>query len=441
MEILKRYLELHQNDDIHFSEIVNILKQYDEETFSQAIKLIPKDILGDVALELPDRYFDDMVESLDAKDFTKAVKELESDDQAEFMQELKEHDEEMASEVFKSLDKSDQAEIRLLDSYDENEAGSHMQVEVFTANEEEFVQEVIDRFAQLKKSKVLENVHNLFITTKNDILLYSIDLDDLLTFDFKKTFKENIERAEENFEPIVSLDTDDIKEVVNLFKEYDLFVMPIVTKERKLIGRITSDDIHDIINEQATEQIYNLAGLDDEVEEDEEIFKAGRKRASWLGINLVTAIFASIIIGLFSDILNEVVALAVLMPIVASMGGNAGTQTLTVVVRQLTLGDISQSDARRIIFKEVSISLLNGLLFAIIIGIIASFWFDVENLGYVIALSMLVNLLLAGFFGSIIPLFLEKMNVDPAIGSTVILTTVTDVVGFFSFLGLATIIL
>ncbi len=441
MEILKRYLELHQNDDIHFSEIVNILKQYDEETFSQAIKLIPKDILGDVALELPDRYFDDMVESLDAKDFTKAVKELESDDQAEFMQELKEHDEEMASEVFKSLDKSDQAEIRLLDSYDENEAGSHMQVEVFTANEEEFVQEVIDRFAQLKKSKVLENVHNLFITTKNDILLYSIDLDDLLTFDFKKTFKENIERAEENFEPIVSLDTDDIKEVVNLFKEYDLFVMPIVTKERKLIGRITSDDIHDIINEQATEQIYNLAGLDDEVEEDEEIFKAGRKRASWLGINLVTAIFASIIIGLFSDILNEVVALAILMPIVASMGGNAGTQTLTVVVRQLTLGDISQSDARRIIFKEVSISLLNGLLFAIIIGIIASFWFDVENLGYVIALSMLVNLLLAGFFGSIIPLFLEKMNVDPAIGSTVILTTVTDVVGFFSFLGLATIIL
>lgn len=441
MEILKRYLELHQNDDIHFSEIVNILKQYDEETFSQAIKLIPKDILGDVALELPDRYFDDMVESLDAKDFTKAVKELESDDQAEFMQELKEHDEEMASEVFKSLDKSDQAEIRLLDSYDENEAGSHMQVEVFTANEEEFVQEVIDRFAQLKKSKVLENVHNLFITTKNDILLYSIDLDDLLTFDFKKTFKENIEHTEENFEPIVSLDTDDIKEVVNLFKEYDLFVMPIVTKERKLIGRITSDDIHDIINEQATEQIYNLAGLDDEVEEDEEIFKAGRKRASWLGINLVTAIFASIIIGLFSDILNEVVALAVLMPIVASMGGNAGTQTLTVVVRQLTLGDISQSDARRIIFKEVSISLLNGLLFAIIIGIIASFWFDVENLGYVIALSMLVNLLLAGFFGSIIPLFLEKMNVDPAIGSTVILTTVTDVVGFFSFLGLATIIL
>ncbi len=441
MLLLERYLELHKNDEIHFSEIVNILKQYDEETFSEAIKLIPKDILGDVALELPDRYFDDMVESFEAKDLVEAVKELESDDQVDFMQELKVHDEAMALEVFDSLDKNDQEEITLLQSYAEDEAGSYMQVEVFTATEDEVVEEVIKRFSKLKKANILENVHNLFITTRNKVLLYSIDLDDLLTFDFKKTFEENIDEAEESFEPIVSLDSDDIKEVVNSFKEYNLFVMPIVTKDRKLIGRITSDDIHDIINEQATEQMYHLAGLDDEVEEDEEIFKAGKKRASWLGVNLVTAIFASIIIGFFSDILTEIVALAILMPIVASMGGNAGTQTLTVVVRQLTLGDISSGDAKRIIFKEVSISLLNGLLFAIIIGVIASLWFDVENLGYVIALSMLINLLLAGFFGAVIPLFLEKMKVDPAIGSTVILTTVTDVVGFFSFLGLATIIL
>ncbi|CAA6808589.1 MAG: Mg/Co/Ni transporter MgtE / CBS domain [uncultured Sulfurovum sp.] len=441
MQELKTYLESHQNDDIHFSEIVNILKQYDEETFSQAIHFIPKDILGDVALELPDRYFHDMVKELTNKDLTVAVTELESDDQVNFMQELKEHDTVRATEVFEKLDKSDQQEITLLESYSEDEAGSYMQVEVFTATEEEIVSDVIKRFSELKKANILENVHNLFITAKNSVLLYSIDLDDLLTFDFTKTFEENIEEANEKFEPIVAVDTDDIKEVVNAFKEYDLFVMPIVTKDGKLIGRITSDDIHDIISEQATEQMYNLAGLKDEVEEDEEILKAGKQRASWLGINLVTAIFASIVIGIFSDILDEIVALAILMPIVASMGGNAGTQTLTVVVRQLTLGDISSSDAKRIIFKEVSISLLNGLLFAIIIGVIASFWFDVNNLGYVIALSMLINLLLAGFFGATIPLVLEKMNIDPAIGSTVILTTVTDVVGFFSFLGLATIIL
>ncbi|HIP11671.1 MAG TPA: magnesium transporter, partial [Arcobacter sp.] len=181
MQVLKTYLELHKNDDIHFSEIVNILKQYDEETFSEAIKLIPKDILGDVALELPDRYFDDMVETFEAKDLVEAVKELESDDQVDFMQELKEHDEAMAFEVFENLDKSDQQEITLLESYAEDEAGSYMQVEVFTAMQEEIVEEVIARFSVLKKSKVLENVHNLFITTNNKVLLYSVDLDDLLT--------------------------------------------------------------------------------------------------------------------------------------------------------------------------------------------------------------------------------------------------------------------
>jgi magnesium transporter len=192
MQELKSYLEFHKDDEIHFSEIVNILKLYDEETFSEAIKLIPKDILGDVLLELPDRYFDDMVETFEAKDLVEAVKELESDDQVDFMQELKEHDEAMASEVFDKLDKNDQKEIRLLESYAEDEAGSYMQVEVFTATEEEIVEDVIKRFSVLKKSNVLENVHNLFITAKNSVLLYTIDLDELLTFDFTKTFEYNI---------------------------------------------------------------------------------------------------------------------------------------------------------------------------------------------------------------------------------------------------------
>ena len=187
--------------------------------------------------------------------------------------------------------------------------------------------------------------------------------------------------------------------------------------------------------------MYNLAGVDDEAEEDDEIIKAGKKRATWLGFNLLTAIAASLVIGLFADTLESMVALAVLMPIVASMGGNAGTQSLTVVVRQLALGDISQGDAMRIIRKEVAISLGNGLIFAIIMGIIAAIWFDMPLLGVVIGVSMIINLFMAGFFGATVPLFLKRMDIDPAIGSTVILTTVTDVVGFFSFLGLATYIL
>jgi len=441
MHLLKNYLQSHNEQEIHFSEIASILKQYDEEKFSKAIKLIPKNLLGDIALELPDRYFDNMMESIEAHDLVVAVKELESDDQVNFMQDLHEHDEKKASEVFNRLDNEDQQEIILLQSYNEAEAGAYMQTELFTATEDEIVSDVIARFSRLKKSNTLENVHNLFITTKNNILIHSIDLDDLLTFDFSQTFHQNIENSEFKYEPITSLDSDDIKDVVSWFQKYDLFVMPIITKKGKLIGRITSDDIVDIINEHATEQIYRLAGLNDNAEEHEEILKSGKKRASWLGLNLITAIGASMVIALFADTLDSIVALAILMPIVASMGGNAGTQTLTVVVRQLALGDISSDDASRIIKKEVSISLLNGLLFAIIIGVISSFWFNIENLGLVIALSMIINLLMAGFFGATIPLFLKKMDIDPAIGSTVILTTVTDMVGFFSFLGLATLIL
>ncbi len=442
MNRLKLYLEENKESELHPSEIVNILRELDEEEFSKAITLIPKDIVGDVALALPDRYFGEIVESLDVHELKEAISKLESDDQTDFMQKLQEYDEEIASKVFESLDKEDQQDIIRLQNYSDDQAGAYMQTEVFTANKDEIVQNVVDNFAKLKKANELENVHTLFITTDEGILRYSIDLEDLLIFDFSKTLHENIKESNESFEPISVRDTDDISDVVQTFEEYDLSVVPVVNNKNMLLGRITSDDIYDIISEQATEQMYHLAGVDDEAEEDEDILKAGKKRASWLGINLVTAILASIVIGLFSDTIESIVALAVLMPIVASMGGNAGTQTLTVVVRQLALGDISHTDATRIIKKEVSISLLNGVIFAIIMGLIASIWFDNGILlGVVIALSMLINLLMAGLFGAIIPLLLKKMDIDPAIGSTVILTTVTDIVGFFSFLGLATIIL
>ena len=441
MNKLQEYLDFHEISEIHPSEIASILKKLDDSEFSDAVKLIPKDIVGDVALALPDRLFDDVVESLTVDELSHAVSELESDDQTDFMQELEEVDEEVASQVFKTLHEDDQEEITKLKNYDESEAGSYMQLELFTAYKDEIVQDVIKRFARLRKENEIENVQNLFITNKDNKLRYAVGLDDLLIFDFSKTIIENIQASDENFEPIKAQDIDDIKEVVHTFEEYDLSVLAIVNAYGVLLGRITSDDIYDIINEHATEQMYNLAGVNDEAEEDDEIINAGRKRATWLGFNLFTAIAASLVIGLFADTLESMVALAVLMPIVASMGGNAGTQSLTVVVRQLALGDISQGDAMRIIKKEVAISLGNGVVFAIIMGIIAAIWFNIPLLGLVIGLSMVINLFIAGFFGATIPLFLKKMDIDPAIGSTVILTTVTDVVGFFSFLGLATYIL
>jgi magnesium transporter len=435
------YLNSHDESEMHASDIAKLLKNLDDDEFAEAVKRIPKSLLGDVALSLPDRYFDDVVEQFSVDELKEAVEELESDDKVEFLEELEELDKEVAQKVFQKLDKEDKEEIQTLQKYDDDEAGAYMQTEVFTAREDEKVEDVIKRFAKLKKAHELENVQNLFITDEHNKLKYSISLADLLIFDFSKTIQENIQNSEDNFEPKKAYDKENIKDVIHYFEEYDLSVIPVVDAEGHLLGRITSDDVYDIINEHATEQMYNLAGVDDEAEEDDDVIEAGKKRATWLGINLLTAILASLVIGIFQDTINSMVALAVLMPIVASMGGNAGTQTLTVVVRQLALGEIATDDAIRIIKKEVIISLMNGAIFALVMGAIAWMWFSMPLLGVVIGLSMIINLLMAGFFGAVIPLFLKKIKVDPAIGSSVVLTTVTDVMGFFSFLGLAKIIL
>ncbi|HIP27586.1 MAG TPA: magnesium transporter [Sulfurovum sp.] len=441
MDKLTQYLNANAHDELHPSEIANILKDLDDKNFLEAVQAIPKELIADVALELPDRYFEDVIESFTPQEIAESVADLESDDQTDFIQELEEHDVEMAKEVFEELDSEDQADILKLKQYEEDEAGAYMQIEVYTAGLEQNVYDVIKDFADLRRNEELENVRYLFVTGREKKLRYGIGLDNLLVFDFDQTLRENIEKSPEKFKPILAKDNDDIADVVQKFQEYNLNSMPIVNDYGVLLGRITSDDIYDIINEQATDQMYHLAGVDDEAEEDDDIFKAGKTRAIWLAVNLMTAIVASLVIGLFEETLESIVALAILMPIVASMGGNAGTQSLTVVVRQLALGDIAKHDAYRTIKKEVLLSLVNGLFFAIIMGIIAAIWFDKGMLGIVIALSMIINLLFAGFFGSMVPLVLKRMDIDPAIGSTVILTTVTDIVGFFSFLGLATLIL
>ena len=441
MDKLKAYLNSHHNDELHPSEIANLLKDLNEKSFDEALQSIPKELIADVALELPDRYFEDVVESFTPQEIAESVAELESDDQTDFIQELEEVDHDIAKEVFDKLHIDDQADILHLKQYDEDEAGAYMQTEVYTAPLHHTVHDVIREFARLRKQDELENVNYLFVVDEKNILRYGVGLDNLLVFDFEKTLEENIEATPDKFKPIVGHNHDDIHDIVQKFQEYDLASMPIVDYNGALLGRITSDDIYDIINEHATDQMYNLAGVNDDAEEDDDLLKAGKARAVWLGVNLVTAIVASLVIAMFEDTLQSFVALAILMPIVASMGGNAGTQSLTVVVRQLALGDIAKHDAYRTIKKEVILSLANGLFFAIIMGIIASLWFDRGMLGVVIGLSMVINLLSAGFFGSMVPLLLKRLDVDPAIGSTVILTTVTDVVGFLSFLGLATLIL
>ena len=442
----KELIDQHLDENLEDGELsayelaqhLKTLKKHDEELFAKYLEKLDPEILGDVAIELPDHMLKDVIDTLPAEKIVEALEELESDDATDLLQYIEDIDEDKARELFNELDKENQNEILRLRSYDEDRAGAHMQTELFSAHLEEKLGSAVARLRQEKQEGKLENVSQLFIIDKNSVLQYAIPLEDLILFDFTKTLKQNIESTQiDHYKPHMANDMDLMQDVADMFQEYDLNVIAVTSSTGILLGRITADDIHDYIQESATEQIYNLAGVDDESEEDDTLFKAGRGRAVWLGVNLLTALFSSSIIGLFDETIAAYVALAVLMPIVASMGGNTGTQALAVTVRRLALGEIEFKDAKSVLKREVTISLVNGLIFGAIMGVIAAVWFDKGMLGVVIGLSMVTNLFFAGFFGTIIPLTLRRFNIDPAVGSAVILTTFTDAIGFFSFLGLA----
>ncbi len=444
VELIEEFLADLEHSEHSYSDVAKFLKKLaklDEEIFSRYLQKIPNEHLGDIALELPEKYLKDFIENLSKNDLVQVVEELDSDDATDLLQDIEEIDSKKADEILAGLDKDDQEDIKKLKKYDEDSAGAIMQTELFSANYDEVIQESIDRLREEKSRGELTNIHQVFITGTFGKLMFAIPLEDLLIFDFKKTYKEMLLKNSDEFKPRYIRDSDKLEDVANLFKEYDLSVMPVVSIQGELIGRITSDDIYDVMLESATEQIYNLAGVDDEAEDEENFSQSAKKRGSWLALNLLTAIAASLVIQMFDETIQAYVALAILMPIVASMGGNAGTQTLTVTVRRLALGEIELKNAKDTIQREVFLSLINGFAFAVILGFISYVWFEEELLGWIIGASMIINLFVAGFFGSVIPLVLKRLNVDPAVGSTVILTTVTDVVGFFSFLGLASLVL
>ncbi|MEA2112021.1 MAG: magnesium transporter [Campylobacterota bacterium] len=434
------YLEDRTQHALHESEIAYLLKKTrkkDKEKFYKYLNKIPNDILGDVLLELPEKIKDEAIEFLPSNELADVVENLDSDDATDLINDIYDVDEDKREEVYAQLDEEDQEDIDKLRSYSEDQAGAWMQTELFEVTLNETIQTSINRLKELKASDELTNIHQAFIVNDDHRLIAAIALEDLILFDFNKSYKEVITTKE-----LRSVEaTDDIEDVATIFEQFDLSVLPVIDYQAKLVGRITSDDIYDVIEERATDQIYNLAGVSDDAEQEDELFGVFKNRAAWLSINLITAIAASIVIALFDETLAAFIPLAILMPIVASMGGNAGTQTLTVIVRQMALGDIDLEHSKEVLKKEILVSLLNGLLFSVIMGTIAYLWFGISQLGVVIALAMIINLLIAGFFGAAIPLLLKRLNIDPAIGSTVLLTTATDVFGFLSFLGLASLIL
>lgn len=439
-EDVKKYLDgLETNvHPFDIAELLLELREHDEILYLEELSKFPDELKALIMIELPRHCHEEIVEYFTPNELADLTNTLDTDDAAELIRNIEDVDEDIAEEVLQSLSHEDRQNLETLISYEEYEAGAYMQTELFSAFIDEQVGESIYRLKHLKATKELDSVYQVYVITRENIFLGSIPLEDLILLgpnvNYDELVKEGINSVSVNA-------LDDIHEVVEIASKYDMGVVPVIDLNGKLIGRITSDDIYDIIEERATGQLYHLAGVNDEAEQEESLFHIGKHRAYWLGINLVTAIAASVVIGLFDTTIQSLVALAVLMPIVASMGGNAGTQTLTVTVRQMALGDISSDDAKKTIKKEVYLSLMNGTIFAVAIGMIAWVWFSMPMLGVVIAASMVINLITAGFFGSLIPLLLQKADIDPAVGSSVLLTTVTDIVGFFSFLGLAKLIL
>lgn len=414
------------------------LREISVEDYEYICKKMPSELFAKIICEMPNYIQEEVSDFLSDNKIANITSKMDSDDASMLIYNISQIDEKLAETILSKLDDEDQLIINQLNSYEENQAGAYMQNEMFKASLDEEIGTSLKRLKELKESNVLDNIYHAHIVSSSGEFIGSIGLEELILFENNLKYKDI---PEEKFRNYSFVDKGDIEDAVEMFTNYNLSTLVVVNNENKLLGRITHDDIHDIIQQFDTKQLYSLAGVNDDAEQEESMYLIGKNRAFWLGINLITAILASFVIGVFDSTIQSLVALAVLMPIVASMGGNAGTQTLTVTVRQMALGEIDSDDAKKIIRKEVIISLVNGMIFATLIGIVAYLWFNIPLLGLVIALSMIINLCSAGFFGAVIPIVLQKRGIDPAIGSTVILTTVTDVVGFFSFLGLATLIL
>ena len=319
-------------------------------------------------------------------------------------------------------------------TYDEDTAGGLMDTEVITVRPDITV-DVVLRYLR-RFDEIPEITDNLFVVSRNDEFLGNLPLSKLLVSSPTTTVREVMSTE---IKAIHVNRTD--SEVAQLFQRHDLVSAPVVDGNQHLVGRITVDDVVDVIVEDADHSLLAMAGLSDIEDTFSTVGKTVPRRAVWLGVNLLTAIFASTAISLFEDALDKVVALAILMPIVASMGGVAGSQTLTVVIRGMALGQIERGNLHWLLSKEFAVGALNGLLYALVVGCVVSLWFQDATMALIIGLAMSINLIAAAVAGTLLPVLLRFLNIDPALAGTVILTTITDVVGFISFLGLATLFL
>ena len=416
--------------DRHESDIAEIITVLQPDLRRSLIELLGADLPAEVFAELDDNIRDEAVDAVDTDTLVATVQSLDSDD-AVFV--LEDMDEAERDEVLQQIPHPERLVLQRSLDFPEDSAGRLMQSEFISVPPFWSVGQTID---YLRETQDLpDNFLEIYVTDPTHTPVGVVHLSEILRAQRPSAMESLLH---DDFTIIDAM--TDREDVARLFERYNLVSAPVVDEDQRLIGVITADDVFEVIAEEAGEDILRLGGVGDEAVTDT-VMEAARGRVSWLFLNLLTAIAASLVIGLFDASIEKMVALAVLMPIVASMGGNAGTQTLTITVRALATQELLAVNAARVIYRELGIGFLNGLVFAIVAGIVGALWFDDAMLGAVLAAAMVVNLVVAALAGILIPITLYRADIDPAIASSVFVTTVTDVIGFFAFLGFATIFL
>ena len=417
--------------NLHNADIAEIIQNLDDDSRLKFILKVKNYFDPEILTYLNESIRDEIIEQLDIKQLASNASALDVDDAVDVIEDLEESD----KEVF--LDNISESERELIKeglNYPEDSAGRLMQREFVSIDLDWNVGDAID-FLRKNKDDLPEDFYEIYLLNKSKKISGIVPLGRLMGSKRStplETIKNKITRT-------INVLTDQ-EEVAFQFNKYAMVSAPVINNNEEVIGSITVDDVVDVIEEEREEDILKLGGVG-QADIYDAVIDTTKSRFSWLLVNLLTAVIASIVIGFFQASIEKVVALAVLMPIVASMGGNAGTQTLTVSVRALAMKELTTSNAFKIIAKETLVGGINGIIFALIIGMLSSYWFEDYFLGIVIAMAMIINLLIAGMAGILIPITLNKFKVDPALASGVILTTITDVFGFLSFLGLASILL
>jgi magnesium transporter len=413
--------------DLHEADLGAVLEALEAEQRPRLIALLGIDFDFTALTEVDDAVREDILEELPPSTVAEGVRDLDSDDAVAILGDLSKEDQ---AEILDQLPPAERTALARSLTYPEDAAGRRMQSEFIAVPPAWMVGQAIDYMRET--AELPERFYELYVVNEGGRFLGAVPLDRLLRAKRPVPVAELMEEERRR----VRAD-EDKEEVARLFQRYDLVAAPVVDKDDRLVGVITFDDVADVIVEEAEEDIKALGGVIHDEELSDTVFTIARGRFNWLLINLGTAFIASLVLGLFAEQMEKMVALAVLAPIVASQGGNATTQTMTVAVRALATRDLSDANARRVITRELLGGLINGVAFAIITGIIAYVWFKVPSLGFVIGLAMICNLVAAALGGILIPLTLHRLKVDPAVASSPFVTMVTDVVGFFSFLSIA----